>query len=130
MSGERASKTRMRLAGRICWRCGAGLDAAPWQSPGERACERCDPANKPRKVRMAFTLVGDHWHCTFSDEERHIPLPRTYSFAIEDKITDLARRGGGLKCLADVQALEHGLRGGRGNVSLLLTPEQYDKLAR
>jgi len=118
----------MRRAGKICCSCGLAIDAGTWHKPGERVCDRCNPANKPRRVRLAFIRVGAHWHCSFSDEDRRVSLPRTYSFAIEDKIAGLARCGGGLKCLADIQALEHGLRGGRGNVDLLLTPEQYRKL--
>ena len=36
MGGKRASKTRMRLGGKICCLCGRHLDAMLWQPPGER----------------------------------------------------------------------------------------------
>jgi hypothetical protein len=35
MGGERSSKTRLRLAGKICCFCGRYLDRTLWQAPGE-----------------------------------------------------------------------------------------------
>ena len=129
MGGERASKTRQRLEGRICYSCSVPLDTS-WQKPGERSCSRCNSPNKPRRVRMAFVLMNDRWRCIFTDEAQGTTLSRTLSFVLKERVTELVRRGGGLKCLADVQALEHGLRSGRGNVTLSLTPHQYVRLAR
>ena len=79
---------------------------------------------------MAFVLMNDRWRCIFTDEAQGTTLSRTLSFVLKERVTELVRRGGGLKCLADVQALEHGLRSGRGNVTLSLTPHQYVRLAR
>jgi len=40
------------------------------------------------------------------------------------------RRGNGFRDLASRQAVEGAIRSGRGNVDLLLTEDQYNKLAR
>jgi hypothetical protein len=56
------------------------------------------------------------------------PLPRKFTFATPDKVEELIRRGGGMKDLADRQAVEHGIGMGRGGVYLSLTEEQYRKL--
>ena len=43
---------------------------------------------------------------------------------------EMIRRGNGFRDLACRQAVEHAIAAGRGNIDLLLTPEQYAKLAK
>lgn len=45
-------------------------------------------------------------------------------------MVEMIRRGSGFKDLASKQAVEHAIQTGRGNVDLMLTEAQYDKLAR
>ena len=52
--------------------------------------------------------------------------PRT--FTNSDKMVEMIRRGNGFRDLASKQAVEHAIMTGRGNVDLLLTPEQYERL--
>jgi hypothetical protein len=40
----------------------------------------------------------------------------------------MIRRGNGLRDLASKQAVEYAIMTGRGNVDLLLTPKQYERL--
>jgi hypothetical protein len=54
------------------------------------------------------------------------PLPRVPSNP--DNLVEMIRRGNGLRDLASKQAVEHAIMTGRGNVDLLLTPEQYERL--
>jgi hypothetical protein len=52
--------------------------------------------------------------------------PRT--FTNSDNMVEMIRRGNGFRDLAFKQAVEHAIMAGRGNVDLLLTPEQYARL--
>src|ERR1017187_2302040 len=54
MDGERASTTRMRLAGKICCACKVSLPPEPNQKPGERCCARCAPHHR---VLMQFMVA-------------------------------------------------------------------------
>src|ERR1700676_5507252 len=61
MGGERASTTRMRLAGKICCNCKTSLP--PSHTPGEHFCTRCAASRTPRRrVYMSFMHRGG-WHC-------------------------------------------------------------------
>ena len=64
--GERASTTRMRLAGQICCACKVSLPAEPNQKPGERYCARCAPRHR---VLMQFMLAKDGWSVSFLEED-------------------------------------------------------------
>jgi hypothetical protein len=79
-----------------------------WQPPGERACDSCAaqraPAPKLRRIHMSFVL-RKQWLCTFMEE-------------------DLRTKA----APASKQAVEHAIMAGRGNVDLLLTQEQYERL--
>jgi hypothetical protein len=78
-------------------------------------------------------MVYEHraaWHVTFTDEGQHTPLPAKLTFQDSDKIIELARRGGHPMNLEGRQALEMGIRNGRGGVTLKLTAEQYERLRR
>jgi hypothetical protein len=45
-----------------------------------------------------------------------------------DNMVEMIRRGNGFRDLASKQAVEHAIMAGRGNVDLLLTQEQYERL--
>jgi hypothetical protein len=132
MGGERASKTRMRLAGKICCFCGRHLDAMLWQPPGERTCDTCAaqraPAPKLHRIHMSF-VPRDRWYCTFTEQDLRTPAASARSFADPDNMVQMIRRGNGFRDLASKQAVEHAIIAGRGNVDLLLTDVQYAKLA-
>ncbi|HTF68722.1 MAG TPA: hypothetical protein VK638_39190 [Edaphobacter sp.] len=123
----------MRLAGKICGLCGRHLNAMLWQPLGERVCETCEAkrstTQKLRRIHMSFAL-GDRWYCTFMEEDPRTPAAPGRTFTSADNLVGMIRRGNGLRDLASQQAVEHAVRSGRGNVDLLLTDEQYSKLAR
>ena len=58
------------------------------------------------------------------------PAAQDRTFTNADKLVEMIRRENGLRALASKQAVEHAIRSGRGNEDLLLTDEQYRKLAR
>ena len=68
------------------------------------------------------------WRVSFLDGET--VLPRTLFFQSEEKLEELAQRGGALKSLADKQALEHALKLGRGGLYLDLSYPQLQTLQR
>lgn len=123
----------MRLAGKICCLCGRHLDAMLWQPPGERICETCEakrtPPPKFRRIHMSFTL-RDRWYCTFMEDDLRTPAAPSRTFTSPENMVEMIRRGNGFKDLASKQAVEHALQSGHGNVALLLTDDQYDKLVR
>ena len=80
-----------------------------------------------RRVYMSFFLRKG-WQCQFLEEGLKTPLPRTFTFATSDKVEELIRRGGGMRDLADKQAVESAVLKGRGGVFLNLTEEQYRRL--
>jgi hypothetical protein len=77
-----------------------------------------------------YFMHSQGWYCQFLEADLKTPLPRRLTFATPDKVLRLVERAGGLKDLAARQAIEHGIRMGRGGVYLMLTPEQYAKLKR
>lgn len=124
----------MRLAGKICCFCGRHLDALLWQPQGERACEECQAERAPaapklRRIHMSFVL-RDCWRCTFTHEDLRTPAAPPRIFTSPDNMVEMIRRGNGFRDLASRQAVEHAMLSGAGNVDLLLTPEQYAKLAK
>jgi hypothetical protein len=66
------------------------------------------------------------WRATFLDGDK--VLPRSVVVASEEKLFEMAERGGGLKDLATRQALEHGIRLRKGGVYLELTASQLRNL--
>jgi hypothetical protein len=75
-----------------------------------------------------YFMHRDGWHCQFLEEDLKTPLPKTLTFQSPDKLMELAERGGAAMNLEGRQALEGGIRSGRGGVWLKLTGEQYGKL--
>lgn len=107
-----------------------------WQPPGERVCEACEareakrsPVPKLRRIHMSFVL-RERWHCTFTEEDLRAPAALGRTFTSADNMVEMIRRGNGFRDLASRQAVEHAMQSGLGNVDLLLTEEQYNKLAR
>ena len=50
------------------------------------------------------------------------------TFTNPDNMVEVIRRGNGLRDLASKQTVEDAIMTDRGNVDLLLTPEQYERL--
>jgi hypothetical protein len=76
---------------------------------------------------MSFVL-RERWHCTFREEDLRTRAAPPRTFTNPDKMVEMIRRGKGICDLASKQAVEHAIMTGRGNVDLLLTPEQYERL--
>jgi hypothetical protein len=123
MDGESAATTRLREEGRICCGCSAPLGTPP--PVIERFCSRCEPR---RKVYLYYMRVSEGWRCTFLQPDLKTPFGRRLIFQTPEKVMALAMRGGADNSLAGRQAIEYGIRMGRGSAWLLLTDEQYRKL--
>jgi hypothetical protein len=125
MSGERASTTRSRLAGKICAKCGNRLSDAPL-TPGERLCSNC---RSPQIHRVyMYYMFREVWTCQFLEEDMKTPLQRQLHFRDVEKIREIVAKVGNFANLQDRQALDYGLRIGRGGVWLQLTQDQYQRL--
>jgi hypothetical protein len=70
------------------------------------------------------------WLCQFFEEDLKTPLPRTVLFEDDQKIWEMAKRGGFTLNISGRQELEEAIRRRRGGIWLELTPEQYEKLRR
>jgi hypothetical protein len=81
-----------------------------------------------RRVYMSFMNAKGGWYCQFLESDLKTPLPRKFTFQTLEKVEELIRRGGGMKDLAEKQAVAHGLDMGRGGVYLSLTEDQYRAL--
>ena len=79
------------------------------------------------RVYMRFEWLAG-WRVTFLDGDR--VLPRTLLFQSEEKLTEMAEKGGAMKSLADRQGLEHAIRLGRGGLYLDLSHPQLATLQR
>lgn len=77
---------------------------------------------------MYFARLNDHWHCHFPEADLKTSIPRTLNLESDKKPIEIAKRGQGLKDLADKQALEHGITRGRGAINLHFTSGQYEEL--
>jgi hypothetical protein len=85
------------------------------------------PAPKLRRIHMSFVL-RERWHCTFMEEDLRTQAAPPRTFTNPDNIVEMIGRGNRLRDLASKQAVKHAIITGRGNVDLLLAPEQYDRL--
>ena len=79
------------------------------------------------RVYMRFEWLAG-WRVTFLDGDK--VLPRTLLFQSEEKLTEMAERGGAMKNLANRQGLEHAIRLGRGVLYLELSYLQFTTLQR
>jgi hypothetical protein len=102
-----------------------------WQPPSERVCEACEtqraPIPKLHRIHMSFVL-RERWHCTFLAEDLRTTIAPARTFSNSDSMLEMIRRGNGFRDLACRQAVDLAIQAGRGNVDLLLTPEQFAKL--
>ena len=113
----------------MCGRCRAFLT--------EALCQRCacSPETK-RRVYMNFFVRGEphgksfvqSWVVNFLEGDLKTPIGRIRTFRSEEKIREMAERGGALKSQEDHQAFEYALSHGRGGLYLELTAEQYARL--
>jgi hypothetical protein len=76
---------------------------------------------------MSF-MLRDGWLCQFLEEDLKTRLPRKVTLRSQEKVREMARRGGAGMSLDVLQALDHGIEIGRGGIWLELTDEQYGKL--
>jgi hypothetical protein len=77
-----------------------------------------------------FFQFRDGWQCQFLEQDLKTPLLKKLRFQSEDKIRELAKRGGVDMSLETRQALDHGIEIGRGGIWLELSEEQYQTLTR
>ena len=68
------------------------------------------------------------WHCQFLEEDLKTPLARRLHLTRQQKLLEIAERGGYVLNLEGRQALQHAIEVGRGGIWLTLTEEQYRKL--
>ena len=128
MGGERASKTRQRLLGKICCLCGQFLDSPPWPIlgySGERICDKCRPVT--RRVYMSF-FQRQGWTVQFIEDDCKTLIGRIRKFPDETSIRALIDRTQTKLNTEDRQALDYAFSNGRGGLYLTLTAEQYRKL--
>lgn len=76
---------------------------------------------------MSF-MHREGWLCQFLEEDLKTPLRRRVHFSSEEKVREIARRGGANLNLETLQAFDHGIEIGRGGIWLELSDEQYRKL--
>ena len=95
--------------------------------PAIRARPNAHPASKLRRIHMSFVL-RERWHCTFMEQDLRTQAAPARTFTNPDNMVEMIRRGNGLRDLASKQTVEDAIMTDRGNVDLLLTPEQYERL--
>ena len=77
---------------------------------------------------MNFMYGPSGWYISFREADCYTSLPRKLNFASEEKILDLAERGGAPLTSETRAMLAHGISIGRGGVWLNLTSAQYQLL--
>jgi len=60
------------------------------------------------------------WHCQFLEDDMKTPLPRQLTFADDQKIWEMAKRGGFTLNIAGRLELEAALRSGVGGIGWIL----------
>jgi hypothetical protein len=112
----------MRERGQICCSCKVPLQPPP---ASERYCNRCVPG---RRIYMHYQQMRAGWRVSFLEKDLKTALPRTFLFQDQQKVIEMAKRGGADFTLAGRQVIEQGLRNGRGGVWLNLCEEQWKRL--
>jgi hypothetical protein len=116
----------MRLAGRICALCRAALPAP--HILGEQLCARCAAQKMPpHRVYMSFQTQNG-WQCQFLEQDLKTPIPFRLNLVRQEKLFEIAERGGYRLNLEGRQAMQLAIDTGRGGIWLELTEEQYRKL--
>lgn len=125
VGGERASTVRQVRSGKICALCRRSLPEP--HTFGEQLCAGCRAASGRRRVYMSY-MQREGWFCQFLEEDLKTPVGKRLHFRGEEKIREIAERGGCNMNLESRQSLDHGIEIGRGGIWLELTGEQYRKL--
>ena len=125
MGSERSSTVRQIRSGQICALCRTSLPAPP--TLGEQLCAKCRGERKRHRVYMSF-MFRNGWFCQSLEEDLKTNLPRKVTVGSQEKVREMARRGGAAMNLDVLQALDHGIEIGRGGIWLELTDQQYHKL--
>jgi len=85
MGGERASGTRQRLAGQICYECKSPLPAP--HRPGEQLCARCDAAKTPKRR----VTIRTKEHSVFAKERNDYKSGLTSPLTCDRNVEKLCR---------------------------------------
>lgn len=125
MGGERVSTVHRIRAGKICAICRSSLPLP--HRPGKQLCRSCREERGRHRVYMSF-MLRTGWHVQFLEEDLKTPLSKRFTFQSQDKVLEMARKGGAAMNLESIQGLEHGIDLGRGGAWLELTSEQYARL--
>lgn len=75
-----------------------------------------------------YYMRREEWTCQFLEEDLITPLPHELHFKGGEKIRAIVDKVGNFANLQDRQALDYGLRIGRGGVWLRLSDKQYQRL--
>jgi hypothetical protein len=70
-------------------------------------------------------MQRDGWFCQFLEQDLKTAVRQGLHFKGDDKIREIADRGGCNMNLEARQSLDHGIEIGRGGIWLELTEEQY-----
>jgi len=92
MGSERSSTVRQIRSGQICALCRASLPAP--HTMGEQLCAKCRGERKRHRVYMSF-MFRNGWLCQFLEEDLKTSLPRKVILGSQEKVREMARRGGG-----------------------------------
>lgn len=96
----------------------------------ETLCQKCADQRAPKqKVYLKFAKA-EGWRCQFMSEDLKTVLPLQLNLKTDEKLFELAEKGGAKLNLEGRQAIEHGMRSGTGGVWLELTKEQFQKLTK
>lgn len=68
------------------------------------------------------------WYCQFLEEDLKTPLPKKLNLIRQEKLFEIAERGGQKLNLESRQALQQAIDKGRGGIWLELSDDQYRKL--
>lgn len=124
VGSERASKTRQRERGQVCYRCGVALERLPAWTRGERACSLCQP--RPHRVLMNF-MFRQRWTVSFLAADCRTTLRGYSQISDETTLRRLVREG----FCEDSEDFERQVRAwGQGSTWLRLTELQYRTLTR
>jgi hypothetical protein len=104
----------------------AFLQLTKWHEEGTRLSVSYADAVATRSPADASLVNFMHsrngWHISFPEADCHTSLPRKLNFATEEKIFDLAERGGAEFTSEALAMLEHGTRVGRGGFGAMSPP--------
>ena len=118
LCGRFGQAKSVHCAGRPCRR------HTPWANS---SAPNAGGAEEAYRVYMSF-MFRNGWLCQFLEEDLKTSLPRKVILGSQEKVREMARRGGAAMSLDVLQALDHGIEIGRGGIWLELSDEQYQKL--